>query len=92
MPLTDEYVRFTGGKQSFAEVERDAKRDIANGTFAAELARLTRLFARAGYPALDGFSPPATCTTCWSPLLAEFRVYRAYVTPGEPPSPPPRRR
>ena len=47
VPLTDEYVRFTGGKQSFADVERDAKRDIADGTFAAELARLTRLFDRA---------------------------------------------
>ena len=79
VPLTEEYVRFTGcasprgrppgdpppggmpsqaplaPRQSFAEVERDAKHDIADGTFAAELSRLTRLFSRAGYPALDGF-------------------------------------
>src|SRR5205814_1457235 len=48
--LTDEYVRFTGGKQDFAEIERDAKHDIANGTFAAELARLPRLFDRPDRP------------------------------------------
>ncbi len=85
VPMTDEYVGFTGGKQSFAEVERDAKRDIADGTFAAELSRLTRLFARAGYPALDGFAA-ADLHDVLVAVLAEFGVYRAYVTPGEPPS------
>ena len=85
VPMTEEYVRFTGGKESFAEVKRDAKRDIADGTFAAELARLTRLFARAGYPALAGFSP-ADLHDVLVAVLAEFGVYRAYVTPGEPPS------
>ena len=84
LPLTDEYVRFTGGKQSFAEVEQEAKHDIADGTFAAELSRLTRLFARAGYPALDGFSA-ADLHDVLVAVLAEFGVYRAYVTPGEPP-------
>ncbi len=98
VPLTDEYVRFTGScaspggrppqtppRQSFAEVARDAKRDIADGTFAAEVSRLTRLFARAGYPALDGFSA-ADLHDVLVAVLAEFGVYRAYVTPGEPPS------
>jgi (1->4)-alpha-D-glucan 1-alpha-D-glucosylmutase len=85
VPMTDEYVRFTGGKQSFAEVERDAKHDIADGTFAAELSRLTRLFARAGYPALDGFTA-ADLHDVLVAVLAEFGVYRAYVTPGESPS------
>jgi malto-oligosyltrehalose synthase len=84
-PMTDEYVRFTGGKQTFAEVERDAKHDIADGTFAAELSRLTRLFGRACYPALDGFSA-ADLYDVLVAVLAEFGVYRAYVTPGEPPS------
>ena len=84
VPLTEEYVRFTGGKQSFAEVERDAKHDIADGTFAAELSRLTRLFARACYPALDGFTA-ADLHDVLVAVLAEFGVYRAYVTPGEPP-------
>ena len=85
VPLTEEYVRFTGGKQSFAEVERDAKHDIADGTFAAELSRLTRLFGRACYPALHGFSA-ADLHDVLVAVLAEFGVYRAYVTPGEPPS------
>ena len=85
VPLTEEYLRFTGGKQSFAEVERDAKHDIADGTFAAELSRLTRLFARACYPALEGFSA-ADLHDVLVAVLAEFGVYRAYVTPGEPPS------
>ena len=85
VPLTEEYVRFTGGKQSFAEVERNAKRDIADGTFAAELYRLTRLVARGFNPALDGFSA-ADLHDVLVALLAEFGVYRAYVTPGDPPS------
>jgi len=98
VPLTDEYVRFTGGcanpggrppqtppRQSFAEVEREAKHDIAGSTFTAEVSRLGRLFARAGYPALDGFSA-ADLHDVLVAVLAEFGVYRAYVTPGEPPS------
>ena len=97
VPLTEEYVRFAGGcadpggrppdppRQSFAEVERDAKHDIADGTFAAELSRLTRLFGRARYPALHGFSA-ADLHDVLVAVLAEFGVYRAYVTPGEPPS------
>ncbi len=112
VPMTDEYVRFTGGcvspggrppqtppilggnlspqtpsapRHSFAEVERDAKHDIADGTFGAELSRLTRLFARAGYPALNGFTV-ADLHDVLVGVLAEFGVYRAYVTPGEPPS------
>ena len=83
-PLTAEYVRFTGGQDNFAEVERDAKQYIADGTFAAELARLTRLFARAGYPALGAVSP-ADLHDVLVALLAGFGVYRAYVTPGQPP-------
>jgi malto-oligosyltrehalose synthase len=84
-PLTEAYLSFTGGKPDFAEVERDAKQYIADGTFTAELARLTRLFGRAGYPALDGFDP-ADLHDVLVAVLAEFSVYRAYVTPGQPPS------
>ena len=83
-PLTQEYARFTGSRQSFAEVERDAKHSIADSTFTAELARLTRLFARADYPALAGVSPADLHDTLVA-LLAEFGVYRAYVTAGQPP-------
>jgi malto-oligosyltrehalose synthase len=83
-PLTEEYVRFAGGKRTFAEVARDAKRDIADATFTAELSRLTRLFAAAHYPALAGLGE-ADLHDVLVELLAAFGVYRAYVTPGEPP-------
>ena len=86
----EEYVSFTGGQRRFAEVARDAKRDIADATFTAELSRLTRLFARADYPALDGFAE-ADLHDVLVELLAAFGVYRAYVTPGEPPPDAPRR-
>ncbi len=83
-PLTEEYVRFTGGKRHFAEVARVAKRGIADATFTAELSRLTRLLARAGYPALAGFTG-SDLHDVLAELLAAFGVYRAYVTPGEQP-------
>jgi (1->4)-alpha-D-glucan 1-alpha-D-glucosylmutase len=82
--LTAEYVRFTGGKPRFAEVARDAKRGIADATFTAELSRLTRLFARAGYPALAGLNE-VDLHDVLVELLAAFGVYRAYAAPGEPP-------
>ncbi len=81
-PLTEEYIGFTSGKRRFEEVEQEAKRYIAEGTFTAELSRLTRLFARAGYPALGGFDAGDLYDVLVE-LLAAFGVYRAYVTPGE---------
>jgi (1->4)-alpha-D-glucan 1-alpha-D-glucosylmutase len=86
-PLTEEYIRFTGGTpltSSFAEVATDAKQYVAGGVFTAELSRLTRLFTRAAYPGLDGFSP-ADVHDVLVALLAAFGVYRGYVTPGQPP-------
>jgi (1->4)-alpha-D-glucan 1-alpha-D-glucosylmutase len=83
-PLTEDYVRSTGGKYYFAEVARDAKRGIAGATFTAELSRLTRVFARADFPALAGLGE-ADLHDVLIELLAAFGVYRAYVTPGEPP-------
>ncbi len=83
--LTEDYVRFTGGKPDFAEVARDAKRGIADATFTAEVFRLTRLFARADFPALAGLGE-ADLHDVLVELLAAFGVYRAYVRPGEPPS------
>ena len=86
-PLTDEYVRFTGGKQNFTDVERDAKQDIADGTFTAELSRLIRVFGQAAFPDLTGVGP-ADLHDVLVALLAGFGVYRAYVTPGESASGP----
>jgi (1->4)-alpha-D-glucan 1-alpha-D-glucosylmutase len=84
LPITEEYVRFTGGKRNFAEVAQNAKRGIADATFTAELSRLTRVFARADFPALAGFGE-ADLHDVLVELLAAFGVYRAYVTPGQPP-------
>jgi malto-oligosyltrehalose synthase len=82
--LTEDYIRFTGGRGDFAEVARDAKRGIADATFTAELYRLTRVFARADFPALAGLGE-ADLHDVLVEFLAAFGVYRAYVTPGEPP-------
>jgi malto-oligosyltrehalose synthase len=79
--LTEAYVRFTGGKPGFAEVARDAKRGIADATFTAEL---SRLFARADFPALAELGE-GDLHDVLVELLAAFGVYRAYVTPGGPP-------
>jgi (1->4)-alpha-D-glucan 1-alpha-D-glucosylmutase len=82
-PLAEEYQRLTGGPGEFAPVAGDAKREEASQPLAAEVARLGRLLARAGGPALDGLEP-AGLGTVLTELLAAFPVYRAYVVPGEP--------
>ncbi|MBV9095529.1 MAG: malto-oligosyltrehalose synthase [Streptosporangiaceae bacterium] len=81
--LTEEYLRFTRGRSCFTDVERNAKRYIADGTFTAELSRLIRVIRRAGYPAADGFTA-ADLHRVLAAVLAGFGVYRAYVTPGQP--------
>ena len=92
-PLTDAYVRFTGGAGSFPPVALEAKRYAAGHTFAAELSRLVRLLGRAGIPALPGDTGgPAgfdagDLHTALAELIASFEVYRAYLVPGEPPRP-----
>jgi (1->4)-alpha-D-glucan 1-alpha-D-glucosylmutase len=70
--------------RGFAGVATEAKQYVAGGVFTAEVSRLTRLFARAAYPGLDGFGP-ADVRDVLVALLAAFGVYRGYVTPGEPP-------
>jgi (1->4)-alpha-D-glucan 1-alpha-D-glucosylmutase len=85
--LSAEYVTFsanTGDERlaaRFAEVAAQAKREIANGSLAAEVIRLTRL--------LDAISPGAAqddVHTVLTEVLAAFPVYRAYVYPGEEPA------
>jgi (1->4)-alpha-D-glucan 1-alpha-D-glucosylmutase len=86
-PLTAEYARFTGRPGGepvplrFADVARPAKREVATGTLAAEVARLARLLGDA--------RPDVTADeikTVLVEVLAGFPVYRAYVHPGEPPA------
>ena len=65
----------------FADVATAAKREVAEGTLAAEVTRLARL--------LGGICPGVTeddARTVLAEVLAAFPVYRAYVHPGESPS------
>jgi malto-oligosyltrehalose synthase len=84
--LTIEYAWFCRGSSEgylarrFADVATRAKREIANGTLAAEVGRLARL--------LSSVSPGAAeddVRRVLTEVLAAFPVYRAYVHPGEYP-------
>jgi malto-oligosyltrehalose synthase len=70
-----------GPAKRFVDVAAEAKREIANGSLAAEVIRLTRL--------LTSLSPDVTeddARTVLTEVLAAFPVYRAYVYPGEFPA------
>ena len=85
--LTREYATFTGGPRSFEPVAQAAKREIAEGSLAAEVWRLVRvaeLAAEAGEQALVGIDA-ADLRAAVTGLLTAISVYRAYVVPGEPP-------
>jgi (1->4)-alpha-D-glucan 1-alpha-D-glucosylmutase len=88
-PLTAEYARFCreSGDDSparrFADVATPAKREIANGSLAAEVARLTRLLCSLSPATLANDARLAL-----TEVLAAFAVYRAYVQPGELPAEP----
>ena len=85
--LGTEYARLYDGPaeggpaKRFADVAAEAKREIANGSLAAEVIRLTRL--------LTSLSTDVTeddARTVLTEVLAAFPVYRAYVHPGEFPA------
>ncbi|HEX6454751.1 MAG TPA: malto-oligosyltrehalose synthase [Trebonia sp.] len=81
--LTSEYVRFSGRVDvpaSFAPVAFAAKREVAGGVLAAEVARLARLLHTAVGSSVEDAAIVLT------EVLASFGVYRAYVHPGEPPA------
>jgi (1->4)-alpha-D-glucan 1-alpha-D-glucosylmutase len=82
--LTAEYTRFcrTSGDDTpaswFAEVAVEAKREIAEGSLAAEVTRLVRLIG-----AVAPETNPDDVRPVLTEILAAFEVYRAYVHPGE---------
>jgi (1->4)-alpha-D-glucan 1-alpha-D-glucosylmutase len=88
-PLTAEYARFCrdGGDDSparrFADVATPAKREIARGSLAAEVTRLTGLLC-----SLSPDTPADDARLVLTEVLAAFPVYRAYVQPGELPAEP----
>ena len=81
-PLTAAYTALTGGPPTFAPVARDAKRHEAEHGLRPELSRLHRVLTRT-LPAHD----PAALDRVLTELAVATPVYRAYVVPGEPPSP-----
>jgi (1->4)-alpha-D-glucan 1-alpha-D-glucosylmutase len=87
--LTWEYARFSGragavSPGDFASVALPAKREVAGGVLAAEVARLARLL-RAARP---GTGTDDDARETLTEVLAGFGVYRAYVHPGEQPARP----
>jgi malto-oligosyltrehalose synthase len=86
-PLSAEYARFCRRSDEdcppkrFADVAARAKREIVNGSLAAEVTRLMRPLAGL-FPDADG----QDVHTALSEVLAAFPVYRAYVHPGEVPA------
>src|SRR6185437_16370486 len=84
--LSAEYTRFCRGPagewppQRFAGVATQAKREIANGSLAAEVTRLARLLT-----AVAPGAPAEDTRTVLTEVLAAFPVYRAYVHLGELP-------
>jgi (1->4)-alpha-D-glucan 1-alpha-D-glucosylmutase len=83
-PLAAQYARFGGlaaEPPPFAEVARQAKREIASNSLEAEVIRLARLLA-ASLPGTAVEDAREVLTD----VLAEFSVYRAYVYRGETPS------
>jgi (1->4)-alpha-D-glucan 1-alpha-D-glucosylmutase len=85
--LSDEYARFCRGSDGdcppsrFGDVAAVAKREIANGSLAAEVTRLTRLLTD-----LSPDTPEEDARAVLVEVLAAFPVYRAYVHPGEFPA------
>jgi (1->4)-alpha-D-glucan 1-alpha-D-glucosylmutase len=79
-----EFCQTSGGDRPaarFADVAERAKREIADGSLAAEVTRLARLLrAVSAEASLDDARAVLT------EVLADFSVYRAYVNPGEPPA------
>ena len=82
--LTAGYAKFSGGTTSFAAVAEAAKRQVTQGSLAAEVRRLARVLARCEDPALRGLAARDRRRVV-AELLTAVPVYRAYVVPGEPP-------
>ncbi len=75
------YAELTGGPAKFAPVAWAGRREVAGEQLTAEVARLARLAAATGEPALRQLSRE-DLRLVLAELLAAFDVYRAYVVPG----------
>jgi (1->4)-alpha-D-glucan 1-alpha-D-glucosylmutase len=80
-PLSAVYQRYVAGPAEFGIAAHIARRYAATRLLAPELGRLTGLAARLG----DEVWAAEDLRAVLAELLASFTVYRAYVTPGDPP-------
>ena len=85
-PLTRVYGDLTGEPTEFADVVAESKAYVLEHVLGAEVSRLTELVVREAWRDLRtrDFTRRGLRAAIVA-LLAEFEVYRAYVTPGEEP-------
>ncbi|TMC50031.1 MAG: malto-oligosyltrehalose synthase [Chloroflexi bacterium] len=86
-PLTALLADLTGERRPYAQIARDARREVMRTMLAAETERLTRLLARvcAADPE-HGDHPRGAMREALIELGAGLTVYRTYGVPGEPAS------
>ncbi|WP_083980534.1 malto-oligosyltrehalose synthase [Actinomadura chibensis] len=80
-PLTDYYVALTGGPHDFAEVEHESRMYVATHGLKPEIERLQGVLRRVVGERRPGLERALL------ELLVAMPVYRAYVVPGQDPSP-----
>jgi (1->4)-alpha-D-glucan 1-alpha-D-glucosylmutase len=86
-PLTRLHDEVTGSASRWPTVATEAKRQVVSTVLAAELNRLTELVVQAAWalPAYRDLTRRGL-RGALEELLAQFRSYRAYIRPGEPPA------
>ncbi|MDX6556587.1 MAG: (1-_4)-alpha-D-glucan 1-alpha-D-glucosylmutase [Miltoncostaeaceae bacterium] len=87
-PLTAVWLELAGGPRAFEDCAEEAKRQVLDGPLRAEVNRLVDLAA--GICHDDVYLRDHTrrgLEEALIELLVAFDVYRAYVVPGEPPTP-----
>ncbi|MFW6051007.1 MAG: malto-oligosyltrehalose synthase [Myxococcota bacterium] len=89
VPLTDLYVRITGGERDFHEVARKAKVEAVRELFGSEIERVARAVRKVceRHPDHRDHTLPDVRTAVFE-LVVAMPVYRMYVRPGEDPSEP----
>jgi (1->4)-alpha-D-glucan 1-alpha-D-glucosylmutase len=87
-PLLDLYTELTGAPENFHDVANEAKRHVVRDVLHAEVTRLTALLTTISRESLALRDHTRRAfSEALIELLVHVDVYRAYVTPGEDPSP-----
>ena len=84
LPLTATYTELTGADGDFMQVAAQARREVARGTFAPELRRLTALLGQrpdgVAKPALESDAGEPALHSALVELFARLEVYRPYAS------------